>query len=392
MPQPRRILVAFHLPEALRDVLLGITRYAKEHRRNWQILCVNANEFAANFSGHRADGAIVQVRPDSQSLVRSLRRSPTPVVNLLRDLGPGIPSVLSDNHQIGADGAAYLRGLGFRRFAYVSLDTVWSRQRQAGFAQTLAQAGLPAPITTESLGVKDFRFISQVRALKMLGRWARKLGPRVAVMAPSDFVARTLLNACDAEGIKIPNDLAILGVDNFLPFCEMWPLPLSSIAQDFPRMGFEAARVLDKQITSGRKAPVPAVLVPPGPIHGRASTDVIAFDDPLIADAVRAIHDDPLQITLPRLLQRVPLSRRWLDQRFKAALGHTPADEIRGRRLRIARDLLLETDLPLRAIASRCRFSFPENLSRAFRQHYGMSPNAYRMKHRILPPLASPQA
>lgn len=385
MPSTQRILVAFLLPEALRDVLLGVTRYAKEHRKNWQILTVNANEFAANFAGNRADGAIVQLRPESRAVIRKIRQSPTPVVNLLRDLSPAIPSVLSDNHAIGQAGATYLRGLGFRKLAFVSLDTVWSHQRLAGFADSLKEAGLEPPMTTESLGVQDFRFISQVRALKLLGKWASRLGPRTAVMAPSDFVARTLIHAAEAHGIEVPKDLAVLGVDNFLPICEMWPLPLSSIAQDFGQMGFEAAGLLDEQMRSRIRPKGRSVIIPPGRIHVRASTDVMAFDDPLIAQAMRIIHEQVADITITQLLERIPLSRRWLDERFKLAVGHTPSEEIRKRRLRIARDLLLETDLPLRVIAQRCRFNFAENLIRSFRAEYGMSPHSYRVRHRVLP-------
>jgi LacI family transcriptional regulator len=383
---PRRILVSFQMPEALRDVLAGIARYARENRLSWQILCVNADEFAANFAGHRSDGAIVLVRPQSHRLVRRLSRSPTPVVNLLRHVHPRLPSVMSDDHAIGRLGAAHLLSLGFRKMGFVTLDTPWSRRRQAGFTDALREAGLPPPVTTESLGVKDFRFLSKVRAMRLLGRWARALGPRVGVMAPSDFVARTLLTACQAEGIDVPKDIAVLGVDNFPAVCEAWPVSLSSIAQDFARMGFEAARLLDEQMNNRRKRQYEPVLVPPGRLHVRASTDVLAFDDPLIVEALRAIHEHAdTGISMSELLRRIPLSRRWLDHRFKQAVGHTPIEEIRRCRLRAARDLLIETELPLRQIAMRCRFPFPENLIRSFKAAYGLSPHAYKLKHRLPP-------
>jgi LacI family transcriptional regulator len=199
-------------------------------------------------------------------------------------------------------------------------------------------------------------------------------------MAPSDFVARTVLNACHEVGIDVPKEIAILGVDNFPNLCELWPVPLSSIAQDFPRMGFEAARLLDEQLTGANPARR-AVLIPPGPLHARQSTDVLAFEDPLVATAMRLIHANATTgMRIADLLKEVPLSRRWLDQRFKQAVGHTPAEEMRRCRVRAARDLIMETDLPLRQIAARCHFSFPENLIRAFRAEYGLSPRQYRQK------------
>ncbi len=381
MSPPRRILVAFHLPEALRDVISGVARFAREERLRWQILCVNAEEFVANFERHRCDGAIVMVRPDQRKMVRSLVRSKTPLVNLLRDLCPQIPSVLSDDAAIGRVGAAHLRELGFRKFAFVTLDTPWSRARFDGFAETIRLAGFPPPTTTRSLGVSDFRYMSQVRALKTLGKWARELGPGTAVMAPSDFVARTLISACFEAGIDVPKDIAILGVDNFPNLCELWPVPLSSVAQDFPQMGFEAARLLHERMRGRPVQTAHPVLIPPGRLHVRQSTDVLAFDDPLVAQAMRLIHENAVSGTnVGELLKQVPLSRRWLDERFKQSVGHTPAQEMRRCRIRAARDLIMETDLPLRQIAVRCRFSFPENLIRAFRAAYGLSPRQYRMR------------
>jgi LacI family transcriptional regulator len=386
MTSPRQVLVAFHLPEALRDLLSGVTRYAREHHCNWQVQCVGGDEFNEIFSAGRCDGAIVLVRPENRERIARLKRSRLPAVNLLRNLHPALPSVLSDDLAIGRLGAAYLRGLGFRNTAFVSLNTSWSRSRQAGFTQALLEAGLPPPATTESLGVDDFRFISRVRAIRLLGKWARGLGGRCAVMAPSDFVARSLLSAVQAVDLSVPDDIAILGVDNFLSDCELSPVPLSSIAQDFPRMGYEAARLLDAQMGGRGAAAAGPVLVPPGRLHVRASTDVLAFDDPLIADAMRAIREQAATgISMQALLERVPLSRKWLDQRFKRAVGHTPAEEIRRCRLRAVRDLLVETDLSLQQIARRCGFAFVENMIRSFRDAYGMRPGEYRRRHRNIP-------
>jgi LacI family transcriptional regulator len=234
--------------------------------------------------------------------------------------------------------------------------------------------------------VDDFRFISSVRATRLLGKWAKSIGPRCAVMAPSDFVARALLSAVQSVGMNVPDDIAILGVDNFLSDCELSPVPLSSIAQDFPRMGFEAARLLDDWMSNGRIGVDGPVLLPPGRLHVRASTDVLAFQDPLITQAMRAIREQPSRgITMKELLQRVPLSRKWLDHRFKKAVGHTPAEEIRRCRLKMVRDLLIETDLPLRTISSRCGFAYPENMIRSFRQTYAMGPTEYRRRHRTIP-------
>jgi LacI family transcriptional regulator len=245
---------------------------------------------------------------------------------------------------------------------------------------------LPPPTVTREFNVDDFRFTSKTRIQGVIGRWVRKLGPKVAIMTPNDLVGRTLLNICQAEDIDVPQDVAILGVDNFLTHCEVSPIPLSSIAQDFPRIGFEAARLLDQMMCQKIKTTAAPVLVPPRRLFSRASSNVWAFDDPIISQTLQAIHEYAATgISMGDLLKRIPLSRKWLDHRFKQSLGHTPTEEIRRCRLRYVRDLLVETDMPLRQITAHCRFPFPENLIRSFKTAYGISPHAYRLLHRSIP-------
>ena len=156
MRRTRRILVAFHLPEALRDVLEGIALYIKQADCQWQVECVEARDFHAAFGRKLIDGAITALGPRSRGLIHRLRRSGTPVVNILRDLHPLLPSVLSDNRAIGREGAIYLRQRGFRQFAFLGVDTPWSRERCAGFTEALRAAGLPPPLPVKQLPMGDF--------------------------------------------------------------------------------------------------------------------------------------------------------------------------------------------------------------------------------------------
>jgi len=389
MGPTRSILLAFHLPEALRDVLQGITDYARRQQCNWQVLCVSPDEFTANFTGRRADGAITAVRPDARTLVTRLRRSRTPVVNLLHDLHPRLASVLSDDAAIGRIGARYLIGRGFANLAFLGIDTRWSAARQRGFTEAVAAAALPAPATIEPLGVADFRFASKVRAMAVLRRWVKTLPERCGVMTACDFVSRTLISAALAERIDVPREMAILGVDNFHTVCELSPVPLSSVAQDFVLMGFEAAKVLDGLMKDHTHTPGKPVLIPPGRVHVRTSTDVLAFVDPAVVEAMELIHAHAaVGVPMKELLRRIPISRKWLDCRFKRHVGWTVSQEIRRRRMQFVRDLLVETDMSLRQIAMRCEFSCVENLIRCFRAEFGLPPHTYRLKAKHIPPHA----
>jgi LacI family transcriptional regulator len=277
---------------------------------------------------------------------------------------------------------------GFRQFAFVGIEMPWSKQRCAGFTDALRAAGLPPPTHTQ-LHLTDFEYASKVRATQFFRRWVRKLPRKTAIMCASDFIARALLVACEAQGVAVPGDLAVLGVDNFASECQLAQSPLSSVAQDFLRIGFEAAALLDRLIANPRARPKESVLIPPGRIHVRTSTDILAFEDPVVVAALEFIHEHAATgISVKELLARVPLSRKWLDHRFKRVVGHTPAEEIRRCRLQCVSDLLTDTDMPLRQIAARGRFSCVQNLIRCFRFAYGMSPQAYRRKARGMAPLA----
>jgi LacI family transcriptional regulator len=387
MRTTRRILLAFHLPEALRDLLDGISSYVRVASCHWQVECVEPRDFYTAFGGHLADGAITALGPRSRGTLQRLRASHVPVVNVLRNVQPYLPSVLSDNSAIGRAGAEYLLGRGFRQFAFVGVDTPWSRDRQAGFAATLRAAGVPALVTPSGLRLADFEYGSKVRASRLLRPWVRNLPRGTGAMAAADFIARYFLAACEEERIPVPEHVAMLGVDNFHAVCELAPVPLSSVAQNFVLMGREAAALLDGLMSGRRPIPSPVRLLPPGRIHVRKSTDILVFEDPLVVSAVRIIHAHAGSgITMKDLLRQIPLSRKWLDHRFKRLVGRTPSQEIRACRLQYVRDLLTDTDMPLRQIATRCRFSCEQNLVRAFRVAYGLSPEAFRRRNRNCAP------
>lgn len=276
-----------------------------------------------------ADGAITGLGTRSRAFLNRLRRSPIPVVNVVRDVYLALPSVVSDNRAIGRVGAEYLAQRGFRHFAFVGIELPWSLQRRDGFEQALASAGI-APACNMQLRLYDFEYASKVRATRVLTRWVKKLQDKTAVMCASDFIGRAMLAACETAKVPVPDKIAVLGVDNFALECQLSTVPMSSVAQDFARQGFEAAVLLDRLMHQPRIRPKLSILVPPGRVFVRTSTDVFAFEDPLIVNALRIIQSRAAtELTMKELLSEVPLSRKWLDHRFKAAVGRTPSDEIR---------------------------------------------------------------
>ena len=158
--------------------------------------------------------------------------------------------------------------------------------------------------------------------------------------------------------------------------------PLSTIETRADQIGYEAARVLTR-LMSGHRRPERLILVSPGRLASRRSSDIIAVDDPDIASAVRYVRDNAHQsVTVTDILREVPISRRALERRFEKAIGRTPKAEIMRQRINQAKDLLRETDLRCAAIASRLGFTSPEKFSAAFRRKTSQTPTAYRESQR----------
>jgi LacI family transcriptional regulator len=272
--------------------------------------------------------------------------------------------------------------LGFRHFAFVGIRTGWSRARQDGFEHRISAAGYCCAKSPTCRHVHDYHYMETRRAQQLLRRWVGKLPRPIAIMGCSDLVARTLLGACEEAGLRVPRDAAVLGVDNRVALCELAPVPISSMKQDFPRIGHEAARLLDRLI-SGAAAPKQAILVQPCGVAARRSTEMLAFEDEYVSAAMRLIHDRaPRGLSLKELLRNVPVSRKWLDVKFKSLVGDTPSREIRRVRLAQLRDLLLNTDLSNRQISRQCGFSNTENMIRFFRQAERLPPLQFRERQR----------
>ena len=232
-------------------------------------------------------------------------------------------------------------------------------------------AGHPNTTAIEARGLVDERAIA---------RWLRSLAKPVGVMACNDVRGRPVLNACREHSVAVPEQVAVIGVDNDPTICELSDPPLSTVEPDTRRIGYEAARLLEGLI-HGRAATAGVTLVEPLRVVERQSTDVSAIDDPHVAAAVHFIRRHGHEpITVSDLLARVSVSRRTLERRFLAALGRSPHAEVLRVRLDRVRRLLGETAYPLREVARRSGFRHAEYMSAMFRKNTGETPGRYRRR------------
>ncbi len=327
--------------------------------------------------GWRGDGCITAaVHAETGRFCRSLG---VPVVDMSY-IVPGFASahVHLDDHAIGVLAADYFLERGFKRAVFYSetRDPV-AQERHLGFA-TRVKSG----------GAEDFRIGLPAGRRGKQSTWEgrrrrlveqlKQLPKPLAVFSNGDHIAIGAVEACKFAGLRVPEDIAILGIGDFHLACEASPVPLSSIVIDAAEMGYEAARVLHG-LMQGRPAPDGPVLLQPKGIKERRSTETLAVEDPTAARAARYILDHfHAPISVDDVAHAVGLSRRRLYYLFKRYVGDRPGELLERLRLRKARRLLAQTDLKVSSIAAECGYTNRVAFHRAFKRRLRISPAAYR--------------
>ena len=288
-----------------------------------------------------------------------------------------IPYITTDTEAIVRLAFEHLHDCGCREFAFVhsTVDTVWSSARERAFAKLAAERGLACHVYgTQPAGVPWEDDIRQ------LGEWIAARPRGLGVFAAMDQRGRNVIEACRETGLRVPDDVMVLSVDNDPLLCELCEPSLSSIALDAYRAGYVAARVLHALMRGEPVAPNTRILVRPTHVSRRQSTSSGFSQDPLIALARRFIFDRLADRSLQvrDIAARCGVSRRLLETRFSQALGRTLLQELTEARMERARTLLRDTGDTVSEIASASGFGDPNYFTKAFRHRHGQAPLKYR--------------
>jgi LacI family transcriptional regulator len=200
-------------------------------------------------------------------------------------------------------------------------------------------------------------------------------------MAINDHVAMELLQACELAQLRIPERVVVLGVDNDELVVDLTAVPLSSVDSNRERIGYEAARLLDRLI-DGKPPEHKVNLIPPKGVVTRKSTDILAVNDTDVAIAIHYIWEHFREpITVDDVARQTTLSRRHLQDRFMEHVGRTLFEELTLQRLNYAKRLLEQTDEKAYTVARLAGFGSAERMSKVFRRTIGMGPRTYRERH-----------
>ena len=355
-----------------RGVLLGIANFAKDHP-NWQFRLESPTLTGLQLLARwEPDGLIVML--NHKEFIPDLLALKKPHVNVCKL--PGAMDVLrvqSDDQVAGRLGAEHLLDRRAATYGFVGLeDGEYVEVRAKAFAETIQGVGHSC---VTSLRLRMDRGESEK---SRLSSWLRKCIKPLAVMTSNDACGRLVLEACREMNLSIPDEVAVLGVDNDDPVSRLvWP-GLSSIALATEQIGQAAARLLDRSLT-GKPLPSTCLFIAPLGVVVRGSTQQTTVSDPFLAKVMTAIYEGAAgPLSVDDLLKVVPLSRASLERRFRQFLNRTPLQEIRRVRIAHVRQLLMATDLPLKNIASRCGYSAASRLIESFQQETGQSPSSYR--------------
>ena len=374
----RNILLV--IQPAYPERISGIARFARSH--GWHLTLVD--RLARFPRGWRGDGALVTLRGNAKTnrFVRGLVRDGIPVVDLTFNHPEiGLPRVSGDHEAFGRLARQHFESLNFRHFAWFS--TGWSHVHEL-------RCGGFSPDDRWVLGdlVAEDEIDNWRLFIKVIGRKLQSAPKPLAVLTYDDADAAKVLSAALEAGLRVPEDVAIMGIGNDAVICENQAVPLSSVDHDLERNGYEGAALLNRLM--GTRARYPArlsitqsnnrtILLPPRGIVIRKSTDTLAADDPLLAAALKEISRRlSTSFGVTEIAEALEVPRARLDRLFAEKFARSVGKEIVRQRIERAKKLLTSTDKPMKEIASLCGYCNAGYFTNAFHAETGHTPKEWR--------------
>jgi LacI family transcriptional regulator len=359
-------------------VLRGIGWYARGCP-NWALVSLFAHRRLAEvFASLKPAGIIIG--ECCQGIAGILRRVGRPIVSTCLALAaPHFHQVVRDEASIGSLAANHLIECGLRNFGY--FGPPWSgpdSHREGSFRQTLQRLSHTVSVCyvrPPGSNPTGGTFEPQ----KYILRWIRQLPKPAGVFAPNDLWALWLCGVCRQEGIRVPEDVAIIGAENDELLCDLSHPSLSSVATPNERVGYEAAAMLD-QLMNGDRISSRPLLLPAVGVVTRQSTSILAGVEPIVSAATNFIRQHISEpITVADMLRHTNLPRRSFERKFRVAIGRSPAQEIRRMRVAMAKTLLIGNPrMKMASIARCCGFARTTQFFTAFHQATGVTPSEYR--------------
>ncbi len=384
MSRSKHIAVVINLDWTMKhhmEVFAGTQEFARDNGLNCT-LWPFAPEITDAKGKKLYDGIIGRIRPELQE---AAAKAEIPIVNVwVNSPCQNIPAVLPDIYEVGQIAADHLQGRGFRRFGFVSFSRNTGSQL---LKRSVLEAARKRGIKTSSF-LTTSAFSENMRSWKNfqsgLQQWMKKIQAPIGIVADTDKLARYIVNAAFEQGLKVPTDVAVVGVENEEVICLNPEPSLTSIDLGWHQVGYGAGELLNK-LMGGAKPPKAPILIPPIPITlvSRRSTDSFNVEDEVVAQALRFIAEQSHRpIKVRDVVDHVPLSWRALERRFQKHRETTISSEITRFRIERVKRMLAETDMLVKQVAEACGFANTRRLCEVFRRVEGQSPEQYRRQRK----------
>lgn len=358
-----------------RELLQGIRDWTRNHA-DWAIHLTEQGRGAAPpqwLKGWRGQGLIARI--ENRQIERAVRETGLPAVNVSASgLCPDLPSVISDSSGVACMAAEHLLERGLRHFAFVGDSRfAWSLSHQRNFIARLQKSGHHC-IAFHA----EIKGDNEQRDDRRLAAWLRKLPKPVGIMACYDVCGQQVLNACRHLGLKVPDEVAVIGQHNDELLCELCDPPLSSVIPNPRQAGYEAAALLDRLLKKQHPKRL-HLEIPPLGVATRHSTDLVAVDDAGLAAAMRHLRTHACEIMRVHDLAVIAgMSRSLFERKFRQSFGIAPWEHVLRLRIRQARLLLTGSTLSMVEIAERTGFTTAGHFGASFKRIEGVPPGAVR--------------
>lgn len=374
---PENRYVGVIVPTGFQDIVEGVARFAFP-AHPWRVKWFSGwggTDIPRDVNADHFDGLIVL--EDRPGLLKALARPGRPLVVVTSENPePSLPRVTFNHHAIGRMAAEELLNRGFSNFAYCCKNVgEASQQRGQAFADRLTAAGHTC-VRWDGFGQDEATIVDS------LGNWLSQLPRPLAVFCECDWHAKITCDVCHIKGLRVPEDIAILGAGNDELLCALTYPPISAVNVPAGDLGYRAAEMLNC-LMNRQSPPEKVVRLEPTGIVTRASTEVLAINDPEVAAALHFMRENVHKgIGVADVIRHLPLARRTLEKKFHQLLQRSPLEEIRRLRIEQAKSCLARSDLRIPEIALSCGFADARRFATVFRQQVGCPPTQYRRKYR----------
>lgn len=374
-------------------IMAGIIEFV-HNKGDWQLIVWpdTSGQSLAFLKQRGCKGAFVSAQTSTKAKEVLEIGMPAVAVATMQDM-LNLPFITADPRHVAKSACDYFLKKRFKNFAFFGLTQArWSRERMECFSSYIKQAGYEVhvfkeeqiPVINDVIPFARLWISSTLNSgQQKLIEWLKRLPKPTAMLVSCDILACHLINVVKEAGLNIPEQIAILGVNNDQTLCNICDPPLSSIALNFKVAGYKAAKLLDRIISGKETMRGQCIDIQPTHVESRGSTDIFAIDDPDIVQALKYIKlnsNKPIQVD--EVAAHICVSKRSLQLKFQKALGRSIHEEIVQAHFEVAKAMLVETGLTIDEIARRSGFHYTSNMRRTFRQLTGLLPQKYRQQYR----------